>query len=279
MELRITIMIATEQNTECKNDNFSNVLDHLDDFGLTPNQFRVYCRLLRLAEGDIVCESSENIAKACKLTRVTVLRVLQELVQMAMIECDRAPGKKSVFYLMPVDMWCQSIPHKERSKVIRLRTTDTCKPNIQVEDTCKADIQVNEINTPQQESTEPPYRGFLDSAAAGQPVNEMNQSNSDTGSLDEKLEAARERGWRDTGTWWNDLGQQVVTVNRFVVSVAEFMQRSLDSFDVGQQMCVEGLRKCKEQIEKIKQRKSQQRERVVTIALVQDNLNHGCCNG
>jgi hypothetical protein len=101
-------------------------------------------------------------------------------------------------------------------------------------------------------------------APAVEPVNEIDQSKSDTGSLDEKLANARARGWGDTGTWWNDLGQQMVTVNRFVVSVTEFMQRSLDSFDVGRQVCAEGLRMCKEQIERIKQKKHQQR--VVAIA-------------
>jgi len=58
----------------------------------------------------------------------------------------------------------------------------------------------------------------------------------------------------------------MVTVNRFVISVSEFMQRSLDSFDVGRQLCAEGLRMCREQIEKIKQKKSQQLgDRVVAL--------------
>jgi len=105
----------------------------------------------------------------------------------------------------------------------------------------------------------------------------MNQSNSDTGSLDEKLEAARERGWQDSGTWWNDLGQQVVTVNRFVVSVAEFMQRSLDSFDVGRQMCEEGLAMCRAQIEKIKLKKQQQRK--IALASKDFELERSLCYG
>lgn len=74
--------------------------------------------------------------------------------------------------------------------------------------------------------------------------------------LDDKLAAARERGWQDSGTWWNDLGQQMVTVNRFAVSVAEFMQRSLDSFDVVVEKSLAGLEMCRAQIEKIKARKA-----------------------
>ncbi|OWY63516.1 hypothetical protein B7486_52685, partial [cyanobacterium TDX16] len=250
------IMIATEYNF----DNFSQVLDRLDEFGLTPNQFRIYCHLFKNAVDGVVSESSESIAKFCKLTRITVLRVVSQLMQMNLISCDRTPGKKSVFYLQPCSDWRILAPQEKKqaiappSKVVQLRVSDTSQLN---SDTCKADLQVNQINT-QQEEQEPPLKGGSCSLPAVQPVNEIDWSNSDTARLDDKLEAARARGWGDTGTWWNDLGIQVVTVNRFVVSVAEFMQRSLDSFDVGRQICEEGLAMCRKQIEKIKQRKSQQ---------------------
>ena len=244
--------------TDCKSDNFSDVLARLDDFGLTPNQFRIYCHLFKNAVDGVVSESSESIAKMCKLTRVTVIRVLSQLMQMNLISCDRTPGKKSVFYLMPFSDWRILAAQEKKqaiappSKVVPLRVSDTSQLN---SDTCKAGLQVNEINT--QQEAEVPFRG-TSALPADKLLNEIDMSTADTGSLDEKLAAARARGWRDTGTWWNDLGIQVVTVNRFVVSVAEFMQRSLDSFDVGQQICESGLRKCKEQIDRIKQRKRQQ---------------------
>ena len=74
--------------------------------------------------------------------------------------------------------------------------------------------------------------------------------------LNSKLAAARERGWKDTGTWWNDLGEQMETVNQFRVSVTEFMKRSLDSFHHIQDNCAAGLELCRQQIERIKQRKA-----------------------
>jgi hypothetical protein len=256
-------MIATEHNF----DNFSTVLDHLDEFGLTSVQFRVYCHLFKAAVDGVISESSESIAQVCRLTRVTVIRVLSQLVQMNLIQCDRYIGKKSVFHLMPYSDWRRPVSEqkkpiaKQQSKVVPFRVSDTNKPN---SDTCKASLPVNEINT--QQEVEEPFRGSS-TLPAQQPVNEINPSNSDTGSLDEKLAAARERGWWDAGTWWNELGIQMVTVNRFVVLVTEFMQRSLDSFDVGRQLCAEGLRMCREQIEKIKQKKSQQLgDRVVALA-------------
>ncbi|PSB45511.1 hypothetical protein C7B80_16790 [Cyanosarcina cf. burmensis CCALA 770] len=259
-------MIATEQDTEHDFDNFSIVLARLDEFGLTPLQFRVYCHLLKAARDGVVSESSESIAKICRLTRITVIRVLSQLAQMQTIQCDRTPGKKSVFYLMPFSSWRSLALEKkpavrQQSKVVQLRVSDSCQTNL---DSCKPDLPVNKINT--QQEVEEPLKGSS-TLPAQQPVNEINPSNSDTGSLDEKLAAARERGWWDAGTWWNELGIQIVTVNRFVVSVSEFMQRSLDSFDVGRQLCAEGLRMCRVQIDKIKQRKSQQLgDRVKAIA-------------
>ena len=71
-------------------------------------------------------------------------------------------------------------------------------------------------------------------------------------SLLSKLATARKR-W-SAGTWFNDLGEQMVTVNSFTVTAAEFMKRSLDSFDHTVQACTEGLALFKAQIAKIKQR-------------------------
>ncbi|OWY63873.1 hypothetical protein B7486_50490 [cyanobacterium TDX16] len=288
-------MVATEQKTEQNFENFSSVLDRLDEFGLTPNQFRVYCHLFKNAVDGVVSESSESIAKVCKLTRVTVLRVLSQLMQMNLISCDRTPGKKSVFYLQPFSDWrmpvtqekkqtdterllqSKVVPFKEREgRDLAFRQRHRTQSN---SDTCKPGLPVNEINT-QQEEQEPPFKGGSCSLPTNKPVNEIDWSNSDTARLDDKLEAAKARGWGDTGTWWNDLGQQMVTVNRFVMSVGEFMGRSLDSFAVGRQVCAEGLRMCREQIDRIKQRKRQQLcDRVVAIARVGNQLEQSICYG
>jgi hypothetical protein len=271
-------MIATEQKTEQNFDNFSDVLDRLDEFGLTPIQFRIYCHLFKNAVDGVVSESSESMARVCKLTRITILQVLSQLEKMHLIECDRAAGKKTVFYLMPYSSWRSLAPEKKKqalaqpSKVVQLRSNAPSQLN---PDTCSSDLPVNEIYTQQGRQDNPIGLSCL--PPASKPVNEIDVSTNDTGSLDGKLAAARERGWRDTGTWWMTSGQQMVTVNRFVVSVAEFMRRSLDSFDLGRQVCESGLRMCKEQIEKIKQRKHQQR--VAAIASRDNQLEQGICYG
>ncbi|PSB42827.1 hypothetical protein C7B80_26165 [Cyanosarcina cf. burmensis CCALA 770] len=271
-------MIATECSTEQSFNDFSDVLDRLDEYGLTPNQFRIYCHLFKNAVDGVVSESSESIAKTCKLTRVTVLRVVSQLAQMNLIQCEVTPGKKSVFHLMPFSDWQQPVSEqkqsiaKVQSKVVPLRVSEGRQAfrqghrNQSNSDTCKADTQVNQINTQEQGRQDNPI-GLSCLPPAEKPVNEIDLSTADTGSLDGKLAAARARGWQDSGTWWMTSGQQVVTVNRFVVSVGEFMGRSLDSFDVGRQICEEGLAMCRKQIEKIKQRKSQQLcDRAMAIA-------------
>jgi len=191
--------------TDCKSDNFSDVLARLDDFGLTPNQFRVYCHLLKAAVEGVVSESSESIARVCKLTRITVLRVVSDLSKMNLISCDRAAGKKSVFYLTPFSDWHRLIPEqnksttKQQSKVVQLRANDTSQLN---SDTCTTDEPVKQFNS--QQEAEVPLQG-TSALPANKVVNEINTSTAETGSLDEKLANARARGWRDTGTWWNDL--------------------------------------------------------------------------
>lgn len=138
--------------TKYNQDNFWDVLDHLDQFGLSSNQFRVYCHLLRKAQSGIVSQSSESIAKVCKLTRITILRVVSQLEKMGMIVCDRTAGKKTVFHLQPPSLWerSQAVENEassRQSKVVSFPISESCKP----------DIPVNEINTHQEELV--PLRG------------------------------------------------------------------------------------------------------------------------
>lgn len=50
----------------------------LDDFGLNPYQFRIYCRLARRAGAGGQCwESADNMAKACLMNRKTVMKSIK----------------------------------------------------------------------------------------------------------------------------------------------------------------------------------------------------------
>ena len=255
----MTYLTTTQTVYPAAHEDFStsSIFARLDDWGLTPNQFRVYCRLLRCAVNGVVSQSSESIAKACKLTRITVIRVLAQLVDMGMLQCDRTSGKKSVFYLLPISSWRMASNGQNKqitehlAKVVQLKVS-TCEPSL---DTCKPNIQVKEINTQEQESQEPPLGGVPVDSTATELHSESNLFNSDTGSLDEKLAKARARGWWDSGTWWDNCGQQVVKVNGLIVSVQEFMHSSLESFASCLEPCPEGRAMIAAFITTLKQKK------------------------
>lgn len=181
-------MNATKHNQ----DNFWDVLDHLDQFGLTSNQFRVYCRLLRKAQSGIISESSESIAKVCKLTRITVLRVVAQLEKMSMIVCDRTSGKKTVFHLQPPSSW-------QRSQAVEneILSNPSKVVSFPMSTTCKSDIPVNSIDSYQSEQV--PLKGTCPTVAGANLVSESNWSTADTGNepemtLDGKLDAVRQLG-------------------------------------------------------------------------------------
>lgn len=170
--------------------DFGSILEDLDNFGLTPVQFRVYCNLLRgIDESGRVSKSSESIASACKLTRITVLRVLVQLEKMGMIRCDRISGKKTVCTLQPPIQWQRSQPVENKassrqSKVVSFPMSATCKP----------DLPVNEINSYQSEQV--PLKGTCPTVAGADHVNQIDSSTADTGNepemtLDAKLDAVR----------------------------------------------------------------------------------------
>jgi DNA-binding MarR family transcriptional regulator len=66
----------------------------LDDAGLRPSVFRVYCRVQR--RGDCF-EGLENIAEACHLRRVTVQTALKELVRIGLITAEFRSGKQTIY--------------------------------------------------------------------------------------------------------------------------------------------------------------------------------------
>lgn len=229
--------------------DFGSILDNLDNFGLTPVQFRIYCHLLRSAQSGIASESSESIAKVCRLTRITVLRVLVQLEKMGMVKCLRAAGKKTVFHLQPPIQW-------QRSQAVENEAT---KPSnlmqFPVSTTCTQEIPVNEINSYQSEQV--PLKGTCPTVAGANLVSESNQLTADTGkepelTLDAKLNALRQLGCNAGQVWRN--GQMEILVDGLFMSVESFMETKIPSFRELQQPCLVGLNLCREAIALIKQK-------------------------
>lgn len=232
--------------------DFGSILEDLDNFGLTPVQFRVYCNLLRgIDESGKVSKSSESIASVCKLTRITVLRVLVQLERMSIIVCARASGKKTVFHLQPPSSWhcVQPVENKassRQSKVVSFPMSATCKSN----------IPVNEINTTLEEQV--PFRGTCPPVVAGADlVSEVDLSTADTGNepemtLDAKLNAVRQLGCNAGQVWRN--GQMEILVDGLFMSGESFMQRKIPSFKQIVQPCQAGLNLCRDAIALIRQK-------------------------
>lgn len=263
-----TIMTETVDPAVAQEFSVNQILVQLDSFELTPNQFRVYSHLLLSQKQARVHKGSESIAKVCKLTRITVIRVLAQLVDMGMLQCDRTPGKKSVFYLLPISSWRMASNRQDKqtteqlAKVVQLKVSN-CKPSL---DTCKPDIQVNLINTQEQESTGTPYRGVPVDSPATELHSESNQLNSDTGKVTtslsdepvftdeyDKREALSKLGIKAGISWVNNL--PVVVVDHVCMSVEEFMKRSLDSFTSRSEQCSEGRAIIAAVINRFKQKK------------------------
>lgn len=232
--------------------DFGSILEDLDNSGLTPVQFRVYCHLLRgIDSSGTVSKASESIASACKLTRITVLRVLVQLEKMGMVLCDRSIGKKTIYKLQPPSSWysAQLVENKATrfSKVVQLPMSATCK----------SDLPVNEINTTKEEQvtlkgvTCPPV-------VEVDLVNEANRLTTNTGknapelTLEQKLDTVRQMGC-SVGQVWRD-GQMEILVDGLFLSVRNFMERKLFSFKELQQPCLVGLNLCRDALASIKQK-------------------------
>jgi hypothetical protein len=78
-----------------------------DDYGFTPAQFRVVCRIARRGN---CFESIPNIAVGCKLAINTVKKVIPELISLGVLEKQSRSGETSILKLSPIERW------RDRSK-------------------------------------------------------------------------------------------------------------------------------------------------------------------
>lgn len=74
----------------------------LDDMGLDPYAFRVYCRLCRRAGTGHAFESVPNMATACGIADRTVQRALRRLEELGLIHAQHVAGKSTVYRLRGV---------------------------------------------------------------------------------------------------------------------------------------------------------------------------------
>ncbi|MDF5717294.1 MAG: helix-turn-helix domain-containing protein [Rhizonema sp. NSF051] len=111
----------------------------LDDYGLTPAEFRVYCHVVRRAGKNGLCwESVPRIAKACRLSRnltMAALRVLTE-VHRLLIKNKRV-GETDEYTLAPSSDWASPVLQKDRvlSRIKRVDVKDSSLQSMSTDST------------------------------------------------------------------------------------------------------------------------------------------------
>lgn len=87
----------------------------LDDFGLSPAQFRIYCHLARRSNAGSGNEggawpSVHEIARVCRLHEDTVQTALRWLTSRRLLTCERRVGTTSVYRLTSPSSWLRQAP-------------------------------------------------------------------------------------------------------------------------------------------------------------------------
>lgn len=77
----------------------------LDDYGLSPQQFRVYAHLARRAGGGKAFPSVATVARVCKLHPQTARAALHVLVKHRLISRETRPGTTPIYRLTPCTEW------------------------------------------------------------------------------------------------------------------------------------------------------------------------------
>jgi len=83
------------------------VHSHLDDYGLTPSQFRVYAHLSRRAsKTGKAWPSIQSVARVCRLHPRTVRCALKILVWYRMVRAEPRRGGSTIYSMSPPSHWC-----------------------------------------------------------------------------------------------------------------------------------------------------------------------------
>jgi DNA-binding MarR family transcriptional regulator len=77
----------------------------LDDYGLTPVEFRVYGRLARRAGAEGAREAVRNMAAGCRVSERSVQLALKFLELAGLIQRCERPGRPTVYKLLPPANW------------------------------------------------------------------------------------------------------------------------------------------------------------------------------
>jgi hypothetical protein len=77
----------------------------LDDLGLTPSQFRVYCHIARRAGAGVCYESHGSASTLCRMNKKTYIKSLHDLENFGLVEIERRIGTTHLVNLTSESSW------------------------------------------------------------------------------------------------------------------------------------------------------------------------------
>jgi DNA-binding MarR family transcriptional regulator len=80
----------------------------LDDYGLTPIEFRIYSRHARRAGKKGCMESVAKMAEGCKVSPRSVQLAVKLLLLANLIEREERPGETTIYHLTPRSQWADA---------------------------------------------------------------------------------------------------------------------------------------------------------------------------
>lgn len=124
---RVTRTATATSDKKDRRDNPIFIRSELDDYGLTPNELRVYARIARRAGETSVCyESIPNMADAIGLGESTVRRCCQVLALARLISEETHEGYTTDRRILPMTSWKNKAELKGlRNIVLRGQTSRT----------------------------------------------------------------------------------------------------------------------------------------------------------
>jgi len=104
---------------------------NLDDYGLDPFEFRLYCHIARRAGAQGSCwEGVQKMAKVCAMDRKTVMAKLESLEQKRLLRAERQLGKTTTITLTNAAEWLPPSPTKTSTALSQKRDRGSTRNGI-----------------------------------------------------------------------------------------------------------------------------------------------------
>jgi len=78
---------------------------HLDDYGLRPNVFRLYCHIARRDGPSGAYPAVKTMARVCRIHPQTARDALRYLTEQGFLTREKRPGRTTIYRLTPLSSW------------------------------------------------------------------------------------------------------------------------------------------------------------------------------